>query len=208
MARQLLLVRHAEASGGRPGVLIGRSDPSLSKAGRRHALGLRPLLPNGPGVAFFSSPLARTRQTATIATGPHVAIQIDDNLREIDFGDWEGRAIADLQASRPAEMAHWAGAPFEFTFPGGESLASFWRRVTAAGERLAGRAEDSTVAFTHGGVIRALICHFLGLELERYVLFDVAPASVTLIRVHGDRGTLAGMWQAIEPPEASSARRG
>jgi broad specificity phosphatase PhoE len=207
MTRQLFLVRHSEASGSGPGVLLGRSDPPLSEAGRRRSRGLRQLLPDGPGVAFFSSPLTRARQTATIAAGPDVFIQIDDGLREIDFGSWEGRTMSNLQVTHPAEMTEWASAPLEFTFPDGESLASFWRRVTAAGLRLAAQEQEAVVAFTHGGVVRALLCHFLGLEFDRYVLFDVAFASVTIIRLHGERGTLAGMWQATEPPEARRGRR-
>ena len=89
----------------------------------------------------------------------------------------------------------WARYDRDFTFPGGERIGDFLNRVSAVGDRLASRGSGRTIVFTHGGVIRALICHFLKLDPRNYLLFEVRPASVTTIRLFEEGGILTGLNQ-------------
>lgn len=200
VAKRILLVRHGEAEGTRSGVLLGRTDLSLSARGRMQSAKLIGIVSGCSEVRCFSSPLARARETAEIAmAGCGVALDIDPDLREVDFGDWEGLTFEEASDRDAESVRRWGAFDPGFAFPGGESLKSFFERVVTAGERLAAVEEETAVAFTHGGVIRTLLCHFLGLELRKYVLFDIGLSCVAAVHLSGGRGTLTafGPWQAI-----------
>jgi broad specificity phosphatase PhoE len=194
MTHTVLLVRHGEVEGGRPGALLGRTDSHLSRVGRDQAERLAALMPMR-GAVFLCSPLARCRETAAIAVaGWEADVEIDRDLREVDFGEWEGLTYGEVEESHPQLAKAWADPLPDFTFPGGESLKDFGHRVEQVADRLAGADVPSVVAFTHGGVIRTLICHFLGLPLRDYLLFEVTPGSITTLRLWDGRGVLAAMW--------------
>ncbi|HBB17049.1 MAG TPA: histidine phosphatase family protein, partial [Syntrophus sp. (in: bacteria)] len=69
-------------------------------------------------------------------------------------------------------------------------LRDFGKRIGAVAGRIAADPAETVVAFTHGGVIRYLICRFLGLEDRHYLLFDIQPGSLTEISVEGGKGVL------------------
>ena len=194
MTKTLILVRHGEAEGSRHGVLCGRSDPSLSEAGRRQAALLKGMVGRLLEARVVSSPLVRARETAEFAVaGTQALVQTDPDLQEMDFGDWEGATYDEVAQRYPDLVKGWSEFRPDFGFPGGETLAGFAARVERVARNLAGSDAGTVVAFTHGGVIRALICHFLGLPLRDYLLFDVAPGSVATLRVWGERGVLSGL---------------
>jgi broad specificity phosphatase PhoE len=213
VAKTLYLVRHGECEGASPGMLVGRTDLALSEEGRRRSAALRGALPWQEGVRVVCSPLRRAQETAVLAwvgASPHDppgpdrtgllpdeirgGLEIDPDLAEIDFGEWEGRLFPELEAQYPELVAAWSQFRRDFVFPGGEGLAGFASRVRRAAQRLAAGDDSPVIAFTHGGVIRALICHYLGLPLRHYLLFDVAPASVTTLRLWGEKGVLSGLF--------------
>ena len=200
MPRTLILVRHGEAEGSAPGVLCGRSDPGLSEEGRRQAAQLQPVVAGLSGARFLCSPLARARQTADLALrGTHVFAEADGGLQEMDFGQWEGLTYQQAAEQWPDLAAGWAEWRPDFGFPGGETLAGFAARMAAVARRLAfpdpgdHAADRTVVAFTHGGVARSLMCFFLGLPLQNYLLFDVAPGSVAVLRLWEMRGVLSAL---------------
>ncbi len=204
--KRVLLVRHGEAEGTAPKVLLGRSDPSLSETGRKQVASLRPLLPLNAAVVCLSSSLTRARQTAEIVIGGRsFPLEIDPDLREIDFGEWEGLNFDEIKRSYPEHADLWFRFSEDFAFPGGESLLEFGARIERLGKRLAAIDTETVVVFTHGGVIRALICHFLGLGLRDYLLFDVGLATVTTIHLWDGRGVLAGLSQTPADRETSEA---
>lgn len=197
MADTLILVRHGDVEGSRVGRLLGTTDVSLSAEGRRQAAAAGESLGDLSAAQIVCSPLARARETAGIivagCTG-HAGIEIDPDVREFDFGAWEGLTYAEVEKADPAGAQAWSGFADDFVFPGGESLAAFSERVGRAARSFAGRESGTVVCVAHGGVIRALICRFLGLPLRDYLLFDITPGSVTTLRIWGERGVLAGLW--------------
>ena len=191
MATRILLIRHGEAKGTPRGVLLGRTDRPLSERGRVQSKRLRGILPRGSAVRFVSSPLARARQTAEMATqGCGIAIEIEPDLREVDFGRWEGLTFEQIKERDAAAVDRWSISDPGFTFPEGESLEHFYGRVVRVGDRLAAAEEEIVVAFAHGGVIRTLLCHFLGLEFRHFLLFELEHASVASLRLSEGRATL------------------
>jgi broad specificity phosphatase PhoE len=120
-----------------------------------------------------------------------LAAEADTELREVDFGDWEGLSFVQISILDADGVSRWDRWDPHFAFPGGERLRDFLGRVDRVAQRLASVRTENVVVFTHGGVVRSLICHYLGLDSRKYLLFDVAPASVTTIRLFDGRGVLA-----------------
>jgi alpha-ribazole phosphatase len=126
----LYVVRHAEPA--TLGVLLGQCDPPLSELGRRQA---GELLKDARLAVVYSSPLRRARETAELlARG--ATIEIVDDLREITYGDWDGRTWAEIEAVDPdmarRKMEDWRGE----TPAGGEAWDQFVARVMVAFERI------------------------------------------------------------------------
>jgi alpha-ribazole phosphatase len=190
MANQLILIRHGDLGDRCRGRYIGRTDALLSVEGRRQAAALTRPLARLNGALFLASPLRRTRETAEIALGAKGVFEIDDNLREIDFGRWEGMSFTEIAAADPAAVDRWAALDDAFAYPEGEGIKAFRERIRTVAERCAADPAGTVVLFTHGGVIRFLICHFLGLADRHHLLFDVRPASISEIRIEGGKGVL------------------
>ena len=190
MVQRLILIRHGDLGDRYRGRYIGRTDAPLSAKGRRQAAALAGPVAQLNGALFLASPLRRTRETAEIALGADRAFESDVNLREIDFGRCEGMSFAEIAAADPAAVDRWAGLDGDFTFPDGEGIVNFRERIRAAAERIIAGPAQTVVLFAHGGVIRFLICHFLGLPDQHHLLFDVCPASISEIRIDGGKGVL------------------
>ncbi len=139
---------------------------------------------------ILCSPLLRARETAGIVLGADDAFVIDDDLQEISFGRWESMSFTEIVAADPAVVDGLASIDEDFTFPGGESIGAFRTRIANAAGRIAADPAETVIAFTHGGVIRLLICLFLGLELRHYFLFDVRPGSISELSLDDSRGVL------------------
>jgi alpha-ribazole phosphatase len=186
----LILVRHGDLGEKYHGRYIGRTDAPLAAEGRRQAAALAGELGRLARPRILCSPLLRARETLEIALGTDAAFTVDNDLREINFGRWEAMNFAEIAAADPAAVDRWAALEDDFAFPGGESIGAFRTRIGAVAGRIAADPSGTAVAVTHGGVIRLLICHFLGLEYRRYLLFDVRPGSLSEISIDGGTGVL------------------
>lgn len=189
MARNLILIRHGEIAGDCRGRYIGRTDVSLSAEGSRQAESLAAVLESFGDVRILCSPLLRARRTAEISLKGR-NFSIDRDLREIDFGRWEGMSFSQIVAADPFAVDRWAALDDEFAFPDGEGIGAFRKRIRVVAGRIAADSAETLIAFTHGGVIRLLICHFLGLKARDYLLFDVGTASLSEIRIEDEKGVL------------------
>lgn len=163
--RRFFFVRHGETAWNREGRIQGGTDTPLNPLGRRQAeaagatlarlLAARGLDPRR--LAFAASPLSRARVTMELLREglgdglPEVAH--DDRLKELHFGDWEGRTWDDLERREPAAMAERRRDTWAFVPPGGESYAMLLGRLDPW---LSALAEDAVVV-AHGGVARALL---------------------------------------------------
>jgi alpha-ribazole phosphatase len=195
MSRRLLLVRHGRIGDGQGGRFVGRSDPALDGCGEAQARQLARRVQQFAPQRCYCSPLRRCQQTAAILM-PHVRLQEDERLREIDFGRWENRTFAEIAQAEPEAVARWAAADADFAFPEGERIAAFRERVARVAEYLVGVQAETVLAVTHGGVIRAMICHLLGLDPRKYVAFAVGYATMAVIDLCAGQGVLVGLEPA------------
>jgi probable phosphoglycerate mutase len=179
--RLLLLLRHAvtehtgaRLSGWMPGL-------HLSERGWEQAGALAGRLAPVPVDALYASPLERCQETAAaLAEAKGLKVETVEDLGEVRYGDWTGRTLKEL-AKEPLWKVVQA-TPSAARFPEGESLFEMQARAVLATERLREAHPGQTVALcSHADVIKALVCHYLGMHLDLFQRVEVSPASVTAI---------------------------
>ena len=198
---ELIVVRHGRTTANAGGLLLGRLDVPLDAVGESQAVALAAAVhaqvasSGGRIAAVVSSPLRRTRQTAA-AFG--CAVEVDERLIELDYGDLDGTPIADVPG---AVWAAWQSDP-SFRPPGcAESLADVQVRVEAACVDWSGRADgdgldgdqhdgDTVVLVTHVSPLKAAVGWALGIGDGAAWRTHVDPASITRIGVGGGRRIL------------------
>ena len=160
----LAVIRHGPTAWNAEGRIQGRSDVPLSAEGRVAVGAWR--LPEGiggPGWSWLASPLARARETARLLK-PETPAATEPVLAEMDWGEWEGRRLAELRAEGGAAMTEAEARGLDFHPPGGESPRMVQARLQPLLARLAG-AGGNYLAVTHKGVIRALYAQASGWDM-------------------------------------------
>ena len=145
--RELWLVRHGETAARRGHTLAGWVDVPLTERGEAEASALRTVLAGERFEDVWSSDLVRAVVSARLAWGGEP--RQERRLREIHFGDLEGRYWPELERTHRKGLERFEG----FAAPGGESLAEFRARVLSFVEDL---CPGRHLVFTHGGVLRLL----------------------------------------------------
>ncbi len=151
----LVVIRHGPTAWNAEGRIQGRSDVPLSPTGRDAVRTWR--LPHeigGAGWVWLCSPLSRARETAGLLN-PEGNWREDPALIEMDWGDWEGRVLAELRTAGGPEMGAAEARGLDFRPPGGESPRDVQARLVPFLASLA-EAGAPSLAVTHKGVIRAL----------------------------------------------------
>ncbi|MBI3779238.1 MAG: alpha-ribazole phosphatase [Gammaproteobacteria bacterium] len=176
---QIDLLRHGEAEGG--ACYRGRTDDPLTVTGWQQMWGAVDGVVPWQGIV--SSPLSRcTSFASALAERRTVPLQIDERLREMDFGDWEGRTAAELMATAPDDLTRFWQNPLHCSPPRGESLLSLRKRVLAAWNEIVDRQRPVLIV-THGGPIRVILNHVLGTPPERLMEINVPHAAMFSLRV-------------------------
>ncbi len=170
---EALLIRHGETAWSRSGRHTGSTDLPLTENGRRAASALAPHLARMRFSLVLCSPLQRARQTCELAGLGEVA-QLEPDLREWDYGDYEGLTHAQIDAEAPGWLVFRDGCP------GGESPAQVAERVDRVITRV--RAMEGRVAlFAHGHLLRLLAARWIGLEPEQGGRFLLDTATISLL---------------------------
>lgn len=176
---RLLLVRHGQTEWNAASRLQGHSDIPLDETGLAQAQAVAPAIVhalNGEKpLAIVSSDLRRAYQTAQAihsavqaACPTPVALLPEKRLREMHFGDWQGMSYAEIQAAHPQALAEWEADSGNHPPPGGETLEAFARRVTECYTQWTRDYPCGTlVVVAHGGTLRIIVAHALGVPPER-----------------------------------------
>lgn len=177
----LYLVRHGAAEGAAGRCIGSRTDLPLSVSGAGDVAGLFSEWDAPPG-RLISSDLLRARHSADVlAREWDCEVETDPRLREMDFGEWDGRAWDDLEAADGERLGAWMADWAAVRAPGGESFADVIARAAAWAAELP--RGETIVAVAHAGSIRALLCHLLDLPPERAFRFRVDPARASAVRI-------------------------
>jgi len=173
MLRELWLIRHGETEWSRSGAHTGRTDLPLTGAGRENAAAIGRWLAGRPFAMVLTSPLERARETCRLA-GYGGAAQVDPNLAEWNYGDYEGRTTPQIQQERPG-WSLWKDGVLN-----GENIADVAARADAVVER-ALAADGAVALFAHGHILRILAARWLGLPPVSGKLFALGTASVSTL---------------------------
>ncbi|HEY0755678.1 MAG TPA: histidine phosphatase family protein [Ktedonobacteraceae bacterium] len=187
---RLFLIRHGETRANREFRYIGARDDALNETGTRQAAQLATALAVLPITTIYSSPLQRAIATATpIAAALQLEIQIAPELRENDFGAWEGLSRAEVLAQGEEEQRLLRAWEHDSTLapPGGESFATLQQRVRTYVEQLAQRHAGQTIALvSHVGPIKALLATALDMPVSAALRIFLDPATISVIDWHAD----------------------
>jgi len=171
-AKQIYLIRHGETEWSLNGRHTGSSDIPLTDNGRQVARQWRPFATARSFALVLTSPLRRARETCELA-GLGERARIDPDLREWDYGDYEGLTPRQIRAERPGWMIFRDGCP------GGESPEQVGARVDRVIALIRAPDED-VVVFAHGHVLRVLAARWLDLPASggSHFLLDTATLCV------------------------------
>jgi broad specificity phosphatase PhoE len=171
MASRLWLVRHGETAWSLSGQHTSSTDLALTAEGERKAAEVGKLLAGKKFSAVYSSPMTRARETCRIAGFAAGAIVTDD-LREWNYGSYEGLTTPEIQKSAPG-WSIWSAAP-----PGGETI----EQVAERARRVIASTPDGEVAiFGHGHMLRVLTACWLEIEPGMGRCFALSTGSISVL---------------------------
>jgi broad specificity phosphatase PhoE len=164
----ILLARHGESDWNVELRWQGHADRPLTRRGRAQADALADRLETYPLAAIYSSDLRRALDTArTVADRHGIDVVTRGDLREVDVGSWSGRTRAELESRFPEQIARWENGAKGWD--DGESYEQMAARIIrAVGEIATEHPGDHVLVVSHGGSVRAVHAHALGMEFHAY----------------------------------------
>ena len=186
--QQVFLIRHGETEWSVSGQHTGATDIPLTDNGRRVARLLEPVLAKESFVKVWTSPLQRARETCELA-GLGARAEVDRDLTEWNYGDYEGLTPKQIHAKAPGWMIFTDGCP------GGESPKQIGERVDRVIAKI--RTVDGHVAlFAHGHVFRVFVARWLGLPAEAGRFFMLDTATLNILGYYRDIPAVK-RWNAV-----------
>jgi broad specificity phosphatase PhoE len=197
---RLILIRHGETDWNATLRYQGHANVPLNEQGREQARKTGARLARSGATALYTSDILRAAETAEIIGSINgLKPQPMPNLREIDVGQWEGLTPEELYRRFPEHMAAFDRDPARTVRLGGESYAQLQQRSLVALNDIhaAHPGDELVLAVSHGGTIRALLCHIIGLDLAHFGRLWLDNGSLTELR-HGAHG-----WRLVRLNDAA-----
>ncbi|MDW8096874.1 MAG: histidine phosphatase family protein [Aquificaceae bacterium] len=178
--KNLYLLRHAQSEYNEKGIFQGRLDSDLTPLGFVQArLSAQELMDKDIEI-IYSSPQRRARKTAlTVADVLGLEVVIDERIREMSFGDYEGKSFLHLLQEEGHLLRAWLSNPAENPLPTQESMDQFRRRVEEFLDHILQSRYRNLLVVAHGGTLHAMVCLALGLGLENLWNIHMDNASIT-----------------------------
>jgi probable phosphoglycerate mutase len=184
----VFVARHGETDWNREGRWQGQGGPGLNETGRIQARALAMRLSALHVDALYTSDLARARETAEIAaTATGLTPVLEPGLREVDVGDWRGLTRDEVSRRDPDGYRRWLAG--QAGWKGGETYDQMHERVLAAVDRLVAASAVGRIAVvSHGGAVRALAAHAVGLPGHERLRIDGARNCSLTTLAYGSDG--------------------
>jgi broad specificity phosphatase PhoE len=178
---RLVLIRHAEPEASVRGRVYGALDVGLSERGLRDAEKLASTVRGLDLDAVYASPLRRAIETATpLARERGLELTLHEGLREVDFGELEGRTYEEIGEDHADLFRVWATSPSAIRFPGGEDYVGLKARVLTAVEEIRERTTSAAIV-AHGGVNRVVLADALDLPDDAIFRLDQPYCALSVI---------------------------
>jgi broad specificity phosphatase PhoE len=185
----ILLARHGESDWNVELRWQGHADRPLTRRGRAQADALADRLEAYPLAAIYASDLRRALDTARAVARRHgIDVVARRDLREVDVGSWSGRSRAELESRFPEQIARWENGAKGWD--DGESYEQMAARIIrAVGEIAAEHPGDQVLVVSHGGSVRAVHAHALGMGFHAYRRSAPVEPNARLSAVSIENGT-------------------
>jgi alpha-ribazole phosphatase len=167
---ELYLIRHGQTDFSRENRFCGSIDPPLNEIGLRMADAFGAAYAGQKWEAIYVSPSLRARQTGgALAKRVELEMIVDEGLREISYGEWEGMRHEEAKAKWPDAYAYWAADTASRGTPGGETAFKVAARAAPVIERIRREHGDGKVFIvSHKATIRILVCALLGMDVRLF----------------------------------------
>jgi probable phosphoglycerate mutase len=190
MSLKLFFLRHGETTYSQTGGYCGILDPDLTAEGQEMAQSFAEAYKTQSWQAVYCSPMKRTIATAKpLCEAVGIEIQLRDGLKEIHYGEWEGKTQAEVKEQYAEDYMRWLTEPAWNPPTGGETSVQIASRASLVITEIEQKYPDGNVlVVSHKATIRVLLCSLLGIDLGRYRdRIDMPAASVSVVKldVHG-----------------------
>jgi probable phosphoglycerate mutase len=190
MSLCVYLLRHGETEASITGGYCGSIDPELTTEGHQMAKAFGDRYKSSSWDAVYVSPMKRTIATAKpLCEAAGLEMQIRDGLREIHYGEWEGKTQDDVKAQYEADYLNWLTEPAWNPPTGGETSVEIASRATLVMAEIEEKHPSGNVlVVSHKATIRIILCSLLGIDLGRYrnrISLPVASVSIVQFDKHG-----------------------
>lgn len=177
------MLRHGETDGGN--IYRGSTDSPLTPNGLRQMKNsVAEFDSKHLWQKVYCSPLQRCRVFAeSCAASNQLPFKVEDQLREIDFGDWDGCDITEVWRQTPQLVEAFWQDPESNPPPGGESIQQLMQRTKLFIDQILAAEEDHLLLVSHGGVIRALLAQILNIPASSWAALRVDYASFSRIQL-------------------------
>lgn len=185
MSLRLYFLRHGETTYSRTGGYCGELDPELTPEGQQMAEGFAKTYQSLPWEAVYCSPMKRTIATAKpLCDAIGIEMQLRDGLKEIRYGEWEGKTNDFVKQHYADEYVRWLTEPAWNPPTGGETAVEIASRSSLVVSEIEKKyASGNVLIVSHKATIRIILCSLLGIDLGRYRdRINALAASVSVVR--------------------------
>ncbi len=187
------LVRHGRTDLNNCNRVQGQNGTPLDEEGMFQACKVRDRLSNETFATAWCSDLLRARQMGNIILGKrHVALSTTPDLRELDYGAWDGMTTDEIRTKYNDDFVRMMDGEHDFAPPGGESVTRLLERTGRFVEQVSGQVKEGNLLVVwHGGPLRGLAVHLLKLPASAFWSLKVDLASLSVVEVYPSRPVLA-----------------
>ncbi|MGL5880589.1 MAG: histidine phosphatase family protein [Xenococcaceae cyanobacterium] len=185
MTLKLYLMRHGETVYSRTGGYCGELDPELTPEGMLMAKAFADTYRKLPWEAVYVSPMKRTIATAKpLCDAVGREMQLRDGLKEICYGEWEGKTAEYVQQHYGEDYINWLTEPAWNAPTGGETAVEISSRADLIIAEIEQKHKDGNVlVVSHKATVRIILCGLLGIDLGRYRdRIDMPAASISIVK--------------------------
>lgn len=190
LPEQIILVRHGETEWSASGQHTSRTDLDLTLAGRKRAIAVGRELAGRAFQVVLCSPLLRAMETCRLA-GFEAKAELDEDLREWDYGDYEGLTTPEIHARNP-NWSLWRDG-----CPGGETPEDVGARADRVLARLRQVPEGDALAFAHGHILRVIAARWIGLPVAGGARLALAAGAISALGFERETEVLE-RWNSSE----------
>lgn len=192
MSLTLYFLRHGQTSASRANAFCGSIDPELTAEGEEMAREFAEAYKQTKWAAIFGSPMKRTRATAgPLCEAVGMEMQVRDGLKEINYGDWEGKSVEEVSKQYHDEHIKWLADPGWNAPTKGERAVAIAHRVLQVIEEIKkGYPDGNVLIVSHKATIRIAVASLLGIDVGRFRYRLGCPVGSVSIVEFGSHGPL------------------